>query len=123
MKPKNKKLEAYHRGHRAEWIAATLLWLKGYRILARRFKTPVGEIDIVVRRGRVLAFVEVKQRRTRAEAMESIHAKNQERVMRAAEYYMRACPEYAGLSPRFDAIILVPPFTIVHLDNAWQSAA
>jgi hypothetical protein len=57
---------AYRRGHFAEFAAAALLCLKGYRLLARRYRTPLGEIDLIAKRGRLVAFVEVKARPTRA---------------------------------------------------------
>ena len=63
---------AERRGRRAETLAAWYLRLKGYRILARRYRTPVGEIDLIVRRGRLVAFVEVKRRPTEAEAAEAV---------------------------------------------------
>lgn len=75
---------AEKRGRRAELIACTLLRLKGYRILAERVRAPVGEIDIIATRGNTLVFVEVKQRRTRAAALESITAKQRRRIERAA---------------------------------------
>ena len=64
--------KAYRRGHRGEWLAALALMLKGYRILARRHRTKLGEIDLIARRGDLVLFVEVKARRTLMEAMEAI---------------------------------------------------
>jgi putative endonuclease len=63
-----KRVRAYRHGLLAETIAALLLRLKGHRIIARRYKTPVGEIDLVALKGKRLAFVEVKQRKTLDEA-------------------------------------------------------
>ena len=63
------RLKAYRRGHRGEWLAAAALLLKGYRIVARRYRTRLGEVDLIARRGRLVLFVEVKVRATLIEAM------------------------------------------------------
>ena len=84
----------YRRGHIAEWAAVLLLMLRGYRILARRLRTPFGEVDIIARRGKRLAFVEVKRRPTIAEAEESFGATQGERIGRAAEHWMGRHPRY-----------------------------
>lgn len=97
---------SHRSGLRAEGWAAWQLRFKGYRILAMRYKTPVGEIDIVARRGSVLAFVEVKARGDAAAAAEAIHGRNQQRVVRAAQHYLQAHPEYASLTIRFDALLV-----------------
>ena len=68
--PRRRKAE--RRGRRAELIAAWYLRLKLYRVLARRYRTPVGEIDLIVRRGRTIVFVEVKHRPSEAEALEAV---------------------------------------------------
>ncbi len=93
-------------GHRAEWLASLYLQLKGYRILARRFKTPVGEIDLIAKRGRTIAFVEVKGRRTRDTAAESIHAQNQARVVRAAQWWLSKHGQYIEHEVRFDVCLI-----------------
>lgn len=94
----------YRRGFGAERSAALWLMLKGYRILAARYKTPLGEIDLVARRGGVLAFVEVKGRARHADAAASIHARNQARVVRAAQWWLAAHPHHADCTIRFDAL-------------------
>ena len=109
----------YKKGLLAESFAKLYFCLKGYRLLAERFKTPVGEIDLIVKRGRQLAFVEVKLRGTQEEAAEAIHAKNQSRVRRAAELYLQRHPEYTGLEFRFDALVLAPYAWPRHIRNAW----
>lgn len=79
---------AEHRGHRAETLAALLLRVKGYRIVERRFRSRAGEIDLIARRGRRLAFVEVKARRTPSEAAWAITPRQQARIVRAAEHWL-----------------------------------
>lgn len=113
LKPTN-----YFRGMVAEIYAILYLTLKGYRILAWRYKTPVGEVDIVAMRGKVLAFVEVKLRADRDAGMEAITPRMRHRISRAAEYFMVSHPRLKGAFPRFDAIA-VSGFRVRHLDNAW----
>lgn len=116
------RIRAWRRGHIGETIAALFLFAKGYRILARRFKTPVGEIDLIARRGKWLVFVEVKVRQNIPQALESISGNNKSRVMRAAKWYLSGPGKTRpGPDPflRFDAIVLAPPFSIRHIENAW----
>ncbi|NCC22201.1 MAG: YraN family protein [Alphaproteobacteria bacterium] len=114
------RLRAYRLGFAAEWLAAAILTLKGYRVLAMRYKTPVGEVDLIARKGPVIAFVEVKVRADLSSALYSIHRRNRERVMRAAACYLAGNRRTLGLQPRFDAFVFVPPFAWRHLGNAWQ---
>ncbi len=114
------KLASYKRGHIAEQLAALYLVCKGYKILKRRYKTPVGEIDLIARRRSTLVLVEVKLRSTEAAALESITPKNQSRVTQAAQYYISANPACADMDIRFDVIVMGWPFYWRHLDNAWQ---
>jgi putative endonuclease len=97
----------------AEYLSLALLILKGYWPLAWRFKTPVGEIDLIVKRGRTLVFVEVKHRRNRDDAAYAVHAKNQSRVLRAAQYFLQARPSLAACQVRFD-VCLVPWYRLPH---------
>lgn len=106
----------YRTGLRAEKLAAWFLRAKGYRILARRYKTPVGEIDLIASRGNTMIFVEVKARGTIDRALESILPKQAARIMRAAEYYM-AVQRDQGRAMRFDVIAIRPPFHLRHLQN------
>lgn len=107
----------YRLGMSAELVAAAYLMLKGYRVLARRHKTPVGEVDlIVVRRGRV-AFVEVKRRQTMSEAEASITPRQRRRVRRAAELWLARNRRYLGFEIGFDALFLLPRSWPVHIEN------
>lgn len=94
-------------GRRAESRAALWLRLKGYRILAQRVRTPVGEIDLVVRRGRTLAFVEVKARSNLTQAAEAIDTRNRQRIFRAANMLLARFAEHCEVV-RFDAVLIAP---------------
>lgn len=108
------------RGRAAERLAAWLLRLKGYRILERRLSTPCGEIDLIARRGGVLAFVEVKRRGETAAALGALGERQRERIVRAAELYLLARPQLAGLACRFDLVAIGPRGWPVHLPDAWR---
>lgn len=116
----DRKQAAERHGRRAETIAAWFLRLKGYRIIERRFKTPVGEIDLIVSRGRALAFVEVKARPSARDGLEAITAAGRVRIARAAEYWLSRHPEALALTLRFDAVAIVPRRWPVHLANAFD---
>lgn len=109
----------YRTGLRAEVLAAWFLRLKGYRILAMRFKTRVGEIDIVARRGQQLVFAEVKWRGSTAEGLTAIIDENRRRVRQAAELYLQKHPRYTGLDIRFDALALSPRRWPLHIKDAF----
>ena len=96
------------RGRRAETIAAWYLRLKGYRVLARRYRTPAGEIDLIVRRGRVIVFVEVKHRPSEDAALGAVTPAARRRIARAAGLWLGAHPAAAGLDQRFDLVIAAP---------------
>ncbi|HRJ68678.1 MAG TPA: YraN family protein [Beijerinckiaceae bacterium] len=94
-------------GFEAEWLAAAVLRLKGYSILAKRYTAAGGEIDLVARRGGTLVFVEVKARQTMDEALGAISADKRRRVSRAARAYLARLPSLPA-TIRFDAIYLAP---------------
>lgn len=116
----NDRVRRYRLGHWAETICAWHLRLRGYRVLARRFRTPAGEIDIIARRGGVLAFIEVKARRDRTTAVESVTSRQRRRVRRAAEAYIAARPMLAELDGRFDVMLVTPWTTPEHVIDAWR---
>ena len=112
------RAEAEKGGRRAETIAAWWLRLKGWAILARRVRTPVGEVDLIARRGRTLAFVEVKARSSADQAALALDDYRLRRVAAAAE---ALSPRYAraGDDLRIDAIFIVPRRLPRHLPNVW----
>ncbi len=114
------KIKALKFGRVAEHIAAGLLRLKGYRILARQLRSPLGEIDIIARRGRTLAFIEVKARASVNQAIEAMSFHQRSRIERAALAYTADHPKFAGFDLRFDLIAIAPWKFPHHLPNAWQ---
>lgn len=121
MTTRSDERQRRHRlGLRAEFLCVVHLRLRGYRILARRFRVPVGEIDIVVRRGRVVAFVEVKARGDLDEAAESVTPRQRRRIRRAAEAYLAAHPVPADCDLRFDVMLLAPGRWPCHVKDAWR---
>jgi putative endonuclease len=107
-------------GRWAEHVAATFLMLHGYRILARRHRTPHGELDLIARRGRRIAFVEVKYRRTREAADEALTAIQTRRIHDAAEHWLARYPALADCEQGFDAILVTPWALPVLLRDALQ---
>lgn len=111
-------LVSYTRGMRAEIVAVLYLFFKGYKILRWRFKTPMGEIDILAEKSGQLVCVEVKRRADMNGALEAVTAMARGRIARAARYYVARHPYYMNRSIRFD-LIAISGFRIQHLDNAW----
>lgn len=116
------RLDAELFGRRGEDLAAWYLRLKGYRIIDRRVKTPGGEIDLVVRRFGVTAFVEVKSRMSRKEIGLALEAVNTRRIARAAEHYVSRHPALAATPLRFDVIFLAPMMWPRHVKGAFDAS-
>ena len=112
---------AWRRGRMAEALCALSLVLRGYRIVARRLRCPLGEIDIVARRGRVLAIVEVKARATRRAALEAVGARQRRRLIRATQWLVAGRTDLAALDIRFDVMLVVPWRVPEHLIGAWRA--
>ncbi len=116
QKPSLKRQRAYRLGKYSEYWVMIWLFLKGYRVLEHRLKTPLGEIDIVARRGSMLVFVEVKARQNRAQFFSAISPQQQKRLVHAAELYK--AKRFPSLSARFD-VMMVNGFYIRHFYNVF----
>ena len=112
-----RKQKAYRRGHRGEWLAAAALMAKGFRIVARRYKTRLGEIDLIARRGDLVLIVEVKARATLLDAMEAIAKQSERRIEAAADLWLARQPDYGRLSVRFDMVAVLPWRWPVHVPD------
>ena len=110
---------AYLRGLGAEGRARLWLRLKGYAILARRYRTPLGEIDIIARKGRVLCFIEVKARASLDLARAAIGPAQQQRILRAAAFWIGRNRRYAEFDMRFDAVLVAPGRWPRHIAGAF----
>jgi len=111
---------ALRRGQRAERLAAWWLRLKGYRILACGWRSRLGEIDLIVTRGDLVAFVEVKRRQEQDVALRAVSLRQRERIARAARLYVQEHSELEGRDLRFDAIILCAGRLPRHVTDAWR---
>ena len=116
------RVAAFQTGLSAESRAAALLMAKGYRILAKRFRTPHGEIDLVAKRRNLLAFVEVKARASLDEAAYAVTPRQQARIINAAQAWLVAHPDHAELELRFDAILIAPRRLPRHLLAAFDAS-
>jgi putative endonuclease len=102
------KHAALKRGASGEWLAAMALRLKGWRIVERNFRCPLGEIDVIARKGDLIAFVEVKARASEAEALYAVTGEARRRIANAAACWIGRQRDAARLSWRFDIIAIVP---------------
>ena len=119
--PRPERIAAFRVGISAESRAAALLIAKGFRILARRWKSPVGEIDIVARRRQLLVFAEVKARNSLDEAAESVNVRQQRRIAAAAEAWLAVNPDDSVRDIRFDAILVAPGKLPRHIPAAFET--
>ncbi|MCG8272895.1 YraN family protein [Aquamicrobium sp. NLF2-7] len=115
----NRRKAAYRRGHYSEWLAALALMIKGYRILERRYRTRLGEIDLIARRGDLVLIVEVKARRSLVDAMEAIARQSERRIEAAADIWLSRQPDYGRFSLRFDMVAVLPWRWPVHVENVF----
>jgi putative endonuclease len=112
--------KSHERGLWAERLCVLALRLKGYGILARRWKNPAAEIDILALKKDVLVLVEVKERKTSAEAYAAISPGLRRRLAMAGRFALAHWPELREHSLRFDAMLVTPWHWPVHIENAWQ---
>jgi putative endonuclease len=111
---------AERRGHLAEFAALCFLRCKGYRLLARRYKSPVGEIDLIMRRGDVTAFIEVKQRIDLDASVLAVSNWQARRISAAARSWMGRDPIAASQACRFDIVAVSPYLLPRHIENAFE---
>ncbi len=122
----NRRRQAYDFGLKAEKTAAWFLRLKGYRIIAERYRNHYGEIDLLAVRGKMLVAVEVKARKSFAECAISVPPQKQQKIMRALEGLTASSGKIAGLARadarniRFDVIWIVRGVWPRHLKDAWR---
>ena len=116
------RVAAFGLGISAESRAAAYLVAKGFRILSRRWKSPLGELDIVARRRKLLIFVEVKARATLDAAAESIDVRTQQRIASAAEAWLATYPQPNITDMRFDAMLVAPGKIPRHIQGAFEGA-
>jgi len=116
----DKKRKTYDHGIMAEGAAELFLRAKGFQILSRRYKTPVGEVDLIALDDKYLVFIEVKARPSIDDALFSITPKMRNRIMEAAGHFIAANPAYNDYPMRFDVMAVKLPFAIRHLENAFM---
>jgi len=117
---RGRRLIAYRRGHRGEFLASLALMAKGFRIVARRYKTKFGEIDLIARRRDLVLIVEVKARPSLIAAMEAIGRDSERRIEGAADMWLSRQRDYGKLSVRFDMVAVLPWRWPVHVENVFQ---
>jgi putative endonuclease len=116
-----KRKDAFLRGVSAEGRASLYLAAKGYRTLAKRWKSPAGEIDLVVKRGRLIVFVEEKARGSLDAAAESVLPRQRRRITAAAEAWLATHPEHTSHDLRFDAVLIAPKRLPRHIEAAFEA--
>ena len=116
------RVAAFQTGLSAESRAAAFLMAKGYRILAKRYRTPHGELDLVAKRRNLVAFVEVKARATLDEAAYAVTPRQQARIINVAQAWLVAHPDYAEFELRFDAMLIAPRRLPRHLLAAFDAS-
>jgi putative endonuclease len=115
-----RRRQAERRGRAAEWLCLWHLRLRGWHVLARQWRCPSGEIDILARRGGVLAVIEVKRRGDIGAAAAAVSPRQRRRIARAAEAYLNTRPDLAGLALRFDLMLVGPRLLPQHWRGAWR---
>ena len=115
-----RRQRAQRRGKIAELLCRLHLRLHGWRILAAGWRCPSGEIDILARRGQVLAIIEVKSRSDVGSAAAAILPRQRRRITRAASAFLAARPDLAALAPQFNVMLVAPLRLPRHLADAWR---
>jgi len=119
---KLQKQRAERAGRRAERLVALYLRLTGHRILAHRFKTRSGEIDLIARRRKTLIFIEVKQRARAEHAVDPVTARSEERIIRAGEIFLSRNPRYVeeAFALRYDVVLVTGIWRIRHQTDVFR---
>lgn len=119
-------ITAYQKGVDAEALAEAYFKKAKYKILARRYKTKFGEVDLVLLKDDVVVFVEVKRRRNLEDSLYAVTSKNRQRVEQAALYFISQHEAYVDAGMRFDVFVVGQEdgeIQVQHLDNAWEAGA
>jgi len=116
---RQKRRRAERRGHWSEYLAAAFLLLKGYRILALRYKTRSGEIDLIIRKRDLIAFVEVKARRDEGLAIDAVGYETQGRIRSASGQWLSRRRDAHLLTLRYDVIAVLPGRFPKHFPDAF----
>lgn len=111
---------AYRRGHYSEWLAAVALIAKGYRILALRYRAKGGEIDLIARRGDLVAIVEVKARPTLRQAIDAVSGAAERRIEAATDLWLSRQRDHDRISLRFDIVAVLPWRWPIHVEDAFR---
>ena len=119
--PDTKRKDAFLRGVSAEGRASLYLAAKGYRTLARRWKSPAGELDLVVKRGKLIVFVEVKTSATLDSAAEPVLPGQRGRIPAAAEAWLATHPGHTSHDLRFDVVLIAPKRLPRHIEAAFEA--
>ncbi|MDA0262052.1 MAG: YraN family protein [Proteobacteria bacterium] len=114
------KQRAYRFGLHAEALSVWWLRLRGYRIVAQRYRNQHGEIDIIAQRGKVLAIVEVKARNSHDAALNALAPRQRRRIERAAAGFLASQPRLGEHTVRFDLVAVIPWRWPLHLTDAWR---
>lgn len=117
------KTTTYQTGLWAEFLCRMLLRLKGYKIVASRYRSPAGEIDIIAHRGAVIAMIEVKARPQMDQAIEAISPRQRQRIERAAQHFLAQHSRFIHSDVRYDAMLVYGMWKVRHIANAWSSTA
>lgn len=119
------KSDTYNSGRLAEWLALFYLISRGYFPVGKNVVTGkgthAGEVDLIVRKGKLLVFVEVKKRQNLEKAAYAISERQKQRIIRGAEAFLKKHKKYDAFDIRFDAVLVEFPWHIQHLTNAWIS--
>lgn len=112
---------AEQKGRRAEFLAEVVLMLKGYRVLARRVKLPVGEVDLICAKGRQLVFIEVKFRKTLEDGKNAVPLRNWQRIARASDLWSaKRGDDIYNRDRRYDLFVVNHQYRFCHIRDAWR---